>query len=82
MACEGRGHMGNMGWGSLMMRKDEVFSLSSRHFIHYCNKTLIEASEHYEAYYIYVKYSLAASGLALEHAKKKGPDVCLRFYIS
>lgn len=72
--------MRNACHGILVMRKDEVFSLSSRHFIHYCNKTLIEASERYEAYYICVKYSLTASGLALEHAKKD-PYVCLRFYI-
>lgn len=82
MACEGRGHMRNVRWCILMIRKDEVFRISSRRLIHYCNKTLIEASERYEAYYIYVKYSLVASGLALERAKKKGPDVCLRFYIS
>lgn len=77
MVCEGRGHMRNVRWGFLMMRKDEVFSLSSQRLIHYCNKTLIEASEHYEAYYIYVKYSLAASGLALEHAKKKEVPMCV-----
>lgn len=78
MACEVREHMKNVRRGVLLMTKDEkVFSISSQHLIHYCNKNLIGASECYEAYYVYIKYSLAASS----HRTCKKVPVCICAFI-